>query len=106
MCIRDRQCGYIESGVVPKFAFCPTGVTWFQEHGRWKGRDYVPSSGEIVFFDYDSDGISEHVGIVEKVEDGMIYTVEGNYEDECSKANYPIDYIGINGYGINDSRMK
>nr|WP_242843853.1 MULTISPECIES: lysozyme family protein [Clostridia] len=101
-----EQCGYIESGVVPKFAYCPTGVAWFQEHGRWKGRDYVPASGDIIFFDSDGDGISEHVGIVEKVEDGMLYTVEGNYEDEFSKANYPIDYIGINGYGINDSPFE
>ena len=95
-----EQCGYIESGLVPKFAYCPNGAAWFQEHGRWKGRDYVPISGDIIFFDFDGDRISEHVGIVEKVEDGMIYTVEGNYEDECSKASYLLSDIGIAGIGV------
>ena len=39
----------------------------------------------IIFFDWDNkghsgpqDGQSDHVGIVWKVEDGIIYTVEGN----------------------------
>ena len=40
------------------------------------------------------------MGIVEKVEDGMIYTVEGNYEDECSKASYLLSDIGIAGIGV------
>lgn len=42
----------------------------------------------IIFFDWDSpdgesgpqDGLSEHVGIVQKVENGIVYTVEGNSE--------------------------
>lgn len=97
-----EQCGYIESGLVPKFAYCPNGVAWFQETGRWKGRDYVPVSGDIIFFDFDGDGVTEHVGIVEKVEDGMIYTVEGNYEDECCKSNYVNTSAGILGYGSLD----
>ena len=95
-----EQCGYIESGVVPKFAYCPNGVAWFQERGRWKGWGYVPESGDIIFFDFDSDGISEHVGIVEYVEDGRIYTVEGNYEDECKRGNYHLETVSILGYGI------
>ena len=89
-------------GLVPKFAYCPNGVAWFQETGRWKGRDYVPVSGDIIFFDFDGDGVTEHVGIVEKVEDGMIYTVEGNYEDECCKSNYVNTSAGILGYGSLD----
>lgn len=95
-----EQCGYIESGAAPKFAYCPTGVTWFQEHGRWKGPGDVPESGDIIFFDFDSDGISEHVGIVEKVVGGIIYTVEGNYEDECSNARYNLENHSIYGYGV------
>lgn len=44
----------------------------------------------IIFFDWDNkghsgpqDGQSDHVGIVWKVEDGIIYTVEGNSGDSC-----------------------
>ena len=32
----------------------------------------------IIFFDWDGDGKSDHVGIVEKSEGGRVYTVEGN----------------------------
>ena len=97
-----EQCGYIESGVGPKFAYCPNGVAWFQEHGRWKGRDYDPASGDIIFFDYDSDGISEHVGIVEKVVDGRISTVEGNFDDQCCNLNHINTSVEILGYGSLD----
>ena len=31
----------------------------------------------IIFFDWDHDGNSDHVGIVEKCEGGRVYTVEG-----------------------------
>ena len=24
------QCGYIESGIIPKFSYCPTGEAWFK----------------------------------------------------------------------------
>ena len=39
--------------------------------------------GMIIFFDWESDGESEHVGIVEKVENGIVYTIEGNSGDSC-----------------------
>ncbi len=29
------QCGYIDTGVCPKFAGCGNGVQWFQERGQW-----------------------------------------------------------------------
>ena len=31
----------------------------------------------IIFFDWDHDGTSDHVGIVEKCEGGRVYTIEG-----------------------------
>lgn len=37
----------------------------------------------FIFFDWKQDGISNHVGIVEKVENGTVYTIEGNSENEC-----------------------
>lgn len=58
------------------FAYCPYGVRWFQEQGKF---DKSPRAGDVVFFDWRSDGISDHVGIVEKFNtDGTITTIEGN----------------------------
>ncbi len=66
------QCGLIASGAVPKFASCPAGVEWFRSNGKWKDSTHNPSAGTIIFFDWDGDGVSDHVGIVEKCENGRI----------------------------------
>ena len=97
------QCGYIEAGVIPKFAACASqGVPWFQERGLWQDNSYEPRPGDIIFFDWDDggqDGQSDHVGIVEKVENGRVYTVEGNSGDSVRQNSYPIGYYEIYGYG-------
>ena len=45
------------------------------------------------------DGSPDHVGIVEKVENGRVYTIEGNSGDACQQNSYPIGYLEIFGYG-------
>lgn len=102
------QCGYIETGVCPKYAGCVNGVAWFKEHNQWVDGSETPSPGMIIFYDWDSpngssgpqDGLSDHTGIVEKVENGIIYTVEGNSGDSCRENHYPVGYYEILGYGI------
>ena len=74
------QCGYIESGIIPKFAGCVDGANWFKGNGQWQDRNYEPQAG-IIFFDWEGDGETDHVGIVEKCENGVVYTVEGNSGD-------------------------
>lgn len=103
-----NECGYIDIGVVPKFAGCVNGVQWFKDRGQWADGSFEPAPGMIVFFDWDSpegtsgpqDGLSDHVGIVQKVEDGRVYTVEGNSGDSCCQKSYPLGYYEILGYGI------
>ena len=46
------------------------------------------------------DGQSDHVGIVEKCENGIVYTIEGNSGDSCRQRQYPVGYYEILGYGI------
>ena len=99
-----NECGYIEAGVIPKFAACMSqGVPWFQERGLWQDNSYEPRPGDIIFFDWDDggqDGQSDHVGIVEKVENGRVYTIEGNSGDSVRQNSYPIGYYEIYGYGV------
>ena len=61
----------------------------------------------IIFFDWDNkgssgpqDGQSDHVGIVQKVENGVVYTIEGNSGDSCRVNQYPVGYYEILGYGV------
>lgn len=100
------QCGYIEDGVIPKYAGCILGVQWFQERGQWLDNSAEPTPGMIIFFDWDNrgssgpqDGVADHTGIVEKVEDGCVWTIEGNSGNTCRESSYPIGNYEILGYG-------
>ena len=101
------QCGYIDTGVCPKFAGCGNGVQWFQERGQWLDGSAEPVPGMIIFFDWDNkggsgpqDGEADHVGIVQKVENGIIYTVEGNSGNLCRVNRYSVGQYEIMGYGV------
>lgn len=100
----SNECGYIENGIIPKYSYCPTGADWFKQRGQWAERDITPEPGMIIFFDWASrggqDGVTDHTGIVEKVEDGRVYTIEGNSGNACREKNYPIGWYEIYGYGI------
>ena len=93
------QCGYLESGIIPKFSLCSDGVNWFKGNGQWKDKNYEPQAGDLIFFDWGSDGSIDHVGIVEKCENGTVYTVEGNSGDACKQQSYPVGSGSIYGYG-------
>ncbi len=98
-----NECGYIEAGIIPKFASCESeGVAWFKTCGLWQEKGYTPKSGDIIFFDWadSNDGLADHVGIVSRVENGIIYTVEGNTRgDVCKENKYSIDSSVIRGFG-------
>ena len=97
------QCGYIDTGVIPKYAGCDNGMDWFKERGQWADNSVEPSPGMIVFFDWAynvQDGTADHTGIVEKVENGIVYTVEGNTSDSCAERHYAVGHSEILGYGM------
>lgn len=103
-----NECGYLDTGTAPKFAGCVGGVEWFRSRGQWADNTIEPAPGMIVFFDWNDpngasgpqDGEADHVGIVEKCENGIVYTIEGNSGDACRQNQYPVGYYEILGYGI------
>ena len=94
------QCGYLDSGVLPKMEGVLPFIDWFRERGQWQDRDYEPIPGDIIFFDWEDDGIADHVGIVEKVDGGFIYTIEGNADDQCKENRYYLDSLLVYGFGL------
>ena len=94
-----NECGYIDTGVIPKFAGCVNGAQWFKDRGQWQDGSSEPVPGMIIFFDWEGDGETDHVGIVEKVENGTVYTVEGNSGDSCKLNSYVVGSGVIYGYG-------
>ena len=72
-----NECGYLDTGVIPRFASCSIGLQWFRERGLWRDHSYEPRPGDLIFFDWDDedegqDGAADHVGIVEKADGGIV----------------------------------
>lgn len=76
------------------------------------GEQYAPADarepvpGDLVFFDRDSDGSADHVGILLEVTEGteeapaVLTTIEGDAENAVRKADYPSGDPTVLGYGI------
>ena len=102
-----NECGYIEEGIIPKYSSCAAGVQWFEVRGQWLDASEEPEPGMIIFFDWNhpdgqsgpQDGKADHTGIVERVEDNIVYTIEGNVWDVVMENHYPIGWYEILGYG-------
>jgi len=94
------QVGYIDAGIIPRFSLCDDGITWFKNRSQWQSGGYTPAPGDIIFFDWDGDASSDHVGIVERVEGDRVHTIEGNTSDSCARRSYKLDSDSIMGYGI------
>ena len=76
-----EQAGIPDTAIPQAQAYgkCSTMENWFRNNGLWQDANYEPWPGDIVFFDWENDGLPNHVGIVESVNaDGSINTIEGN----------------------------
>ena len=102
-----NECGYIENGIMPNTISCVTGMNWYKERGLWLDGNQEPVPGMIIFYDWDNpdgefgpqDGKPDHTGIVAKVENGTIWTIEGNSGDACRMNQHPVGEYVIMGYG-------
>ena len=76
----------------------------FQRLGIWnEDGNSTPSAGDIITFNWDkdtqqNDGWADHIGIVEKVENGIIHTIEGNSNNEVKRNTYRIGHGNIRGF--------
>ena len=108
-----NEHGQIEAGNVPKFAWVKIGVDFYKEKGWFKyNKEYDnPLPGDVIFFNWNNaNDLIDHVGLVEKFEDGYVYTIEGNVgggnsPDKASsrkvlRKKYAKDSIHIYGYGV------
>lgn len=58
-------------------AYCPSGVASARSKGALRAAS-TAKPGDIAYFDWESDGISDHVGIVELNKGSYLQTIEGN----------------------------
>lgn len=88
--------------IYPKFASCSRGKEWFQGKNLWMNKNqYTPKPGDLIFLNN-----CTHVGIVEIVQDNLVYTIEGNACDNngenygVRQRKYSINSDKITAYGV------
>ena len=89
----------------PLSASCPRMIVEAKAKGIWVERDsYVPEAGDFILYDWDDTGKGDnrnspdHVGIVEKVKDGVITVIEGNVSDKCKRRTLKVNGKYIRGF--------
>lgn len=92
-----RECG------------CGAMIDLYKAAGRWQENDaYVPSAGDVVFYDWqdtgkgDNTGYPDHVGLVCGVSGSTIKVIEGNKNDAVEYRDLPVNGRYIRGYGLPD----
>ncbi len=101
----------IEEDTVFYHAYTVYGVNWFIERNQAYTRTqveagkYTPQPGDIVYFKSSRNGDKvNHVGIVVKYEDGILYAVEGNTNDTSYSTNG--GQVCLKSYPISDTFIR
>lgn len=99
------KLGYTD--IIPTECGCEEMIKKFKKLGIWiENENRVPTPGEIIFYDWDDNGIgdnkgySDHVGIVEKVSGSTITVIEGNKNNAVERRNIAVNAKTIRGYGV------
>lgn len=81
--------------------FCLYGRCGFvsgkEKMARWRK---CSDAGSLIFFDWNQDGASDHVGIVESCDGTTVHTIEGNSGDAVKQNSYTVNSQSILGYGL------
>jgi len=95
------------TAIIPTECGCNQMIQLFKTLGEWVENDaYVPSPGDVIFYDWqdsgtsDNTGSADHVGIVETVANGKITVIEGNYSDAVKRRTLNVNGRYIRGYGV------
>ena len=95
------------AGIAPdNFPYECGTTTWIEklvDSGLFReDKDYSPKPGDLIFYDWEEDNFSDHVGIVFSVdeENNEITTIEGNQGDAVRKCDYSLNDRRIMGYGV------
>ena len=86
---------------VPMNAHCPGWADELRELNLYNiPSDYVPKAGDIIFFDWEKDGLSDHVGLVKELVDTNVITIEGDSGNRVAQNKYELHDDRIVGYGV------
>lgn len=94
-----RDHGVLDLDGLKNPNYCPEIKNWASGKNNYgKSGQYNPKPGDAILFDWQKDGTPDHIGIVEKVVNGKVYTIEGNSSDSVKRNSYPLNDGVIDGY--------
>ncbi len=89
----------IAAQTIKGFSYNPPALTWFQRQGMVVNK-YAGQPGDIVFFDWNGDGVPDHVELLEAASPGGITNIAfntGNPNDPtqegCWRVHRPYLYV-------------
>ena len=86
--------------IIPCVASCDQMIDYFKKWGRWhRISEGTVTKGDILFYDWNSDGGSDHVGIVCNNNMGLLQVIEGNKSDSVGYRNIRLSDPTIVGVG-------
>jgi hypothetical protein len=95
------------TAIIPTECSCNKMIELLKKLGAWEESDSrKPNPGDILFYDWDDNGVGEnksgveHVGIVEKVSGNTITVIEGNYKNAVTRRTIEVNGKYIRGYGV------
>ena len=95
--VADRN-GFIQNGSFPRFQSIAVGRQWFGARGQLQSRNHRANPGDLIFFDWNGNGVWDHVGIVVTVIGNTVHVIEGNAADAVRWRSYNINSSVISGY--------
>lgn len=94
-----EQCGMRD--IIPCYAACDQMISVFTKWGRYFSRSVrCVKPGDIIFYDWNGDLSSDHVGIVVQNRFGDLSVIEGNKSDSVAYRNISINSPQILGFGV------
>lgn len=99
--------------IIPTECSCPRMITKAKQMGIWVEADnHVPTSGDIIMYDWDDSGAGDnkgnpdHVGVVEKISGKDITVIEGNYSNSVKRRTLKVNGKNIRGYIVPDYKVE
>lgn len=94
-------CG-LTATILPECA-CDPMIALYRAIGRWnpiEDRSVLIVPGDLIFYDWDKNGTSDHVGIIVEVTAGGYRVIEGNISDAVGYRTVQRNYNLIRGFAL------
>ena len=93
------------TSIIVRGSYCPSVINVYKKskiknYSYGSGSNYVPKAGDVIFFDWNRNGVPDHTGLVATVSGKTIKTIEGNYHDAVGYRTFSVGYRYVQGYGL------